>query len=463
MKHTVVFSIVAASILVVLAPLQASADEAVDQLVKDVIGDARSNADRAAKLYGAAEVAKDTPDVQVVLLCKSVEYGMKSVVSPEARGTVQSAIAALRKAAPERNAEWTAMDLDLHRRWFRATKTRAEKETVAGKLIDLQTGEARRLGSEGKWLEAAAAYREAYSAASMLNLPVKIELARDLRFATHSLNVLKKVEQYKTALKAKPDSVATRTLLVNALVVDLDAPARAVEYLNDDVDQACRTYVPLAAKDASDVQGDVCREMGDWYYKALAPKAVQLSKPAMLVRAQTYYQQFLDGESAKGLAGVAVKMTVSKIDKELEKLGSTGVSSSHKPGVVFHADKSMRPFKKGKKFMSFPVQESEDARSPFAGKGVYFDQKTGKDVVYEIRLARPIRAIYYKGAAVFKTRIEVWSPKGKLLSGIGPLKGQNTWAEFTLKVPRTAGRHFFLKFHNTAGQWFYIDTIKLIK
>ena len=125
--------------------------------------------------------------------------------------------------------------------------------------------------------------------------------------------------------------------------------------------------------------------------------------------------------------------------------------------------KSMAPFKAGAKQGSFPVQKGIDCRGPFAGSGIYFDQKTGKDVVYEIRTSRRIKAIYYKGAAIFNTTIEVFSPSGKRLAGLGPLKGGNSWAEYTLKFPRTAGNHVFLRFHNTASTWFYIDTITIQK
>ncbi|MDP6634430.1 MAG: hypothetical protein QGG42_06000 [Phycisphaerae bacterium] len=463
MKRNVVFGAILITAVAAVGVSHVSADEAVDQLIKQVLGDARSNSDRAAKLYAAGQIAKDTPEIQVVLLSKAIEYGMKSLIAPQARETVQSALALLAQVAPERSAEWRGMDMDLHRRWFRLAKSKDKKTEIATRLIELLTAQGRDCGSKGKWTEAAGAYREAYSTASSLNLSGKHELARALRNAVHCLNVSQKVERYKTALKANPDNVQTRTLLLNALVIDLDAPGRAAEYLNDDVDQAYRTYVPLASKEAGDVQGDVCRELGDWYYKALTPKAAQLSKAAMFVRAQTYYQQFLDAGDAKGVAKLAVKMSLARIDKELEKLASAGMPTPKRDRIIFHAKKSMSPFKAGTRQGKFPVQKGVDCRSPFAGSGIYFDQKTGKEVWYEIFSSSRIKSIYYKGAAIFNTHIQVYSPKGKLLASMGPLKGGNSWYEYTLKLPSGFHNHVFLKFRNDASTWFYINTIKLEK
>jgi len=465
MKRTVILGVTLASVFAVVGVLPVSADEAVDQLIKQILGDAKSNSERAASLYSAGKIAKDTPEIQVVLLSKAVEYGMKSITVPETRKTIQGAIALLGKVAPERSDEWLKMNLDLYRRWFRVTGSRDEKETVAEQLVELLVATGRQRGAKGIWSEAVVAYREAHSVASMLNLEDKNEISRDLRMATHFLGVSQKVDRYETALKAKGDHAATRTALLRALVVDLDAPARAVKYLTDDVDQAFSTYVPLAAKEADDLQTNVCRELGDWYYKALAPKAVQLSKIAMLVRARGYYQQFLDKNTIQNVASLTAKMNISKIDKELEKLASAGmpVSRPSRDRIIFHAKHSMAPFKTGRKFGKFPVQKGADALSPFAGSGIYFDQKTGKEVYYEIYSSRRIKSIYYKGAAIFNTKIQVLSPKGKLLAAMGPLKGGNSWAEYTLTLPRSAGNHVFLKFRNDAGTWFYINTITLKK
>ncbi len=464
MKRTFILGIATAVLFACIGAEPVSADEAVEQLITQIVGDSRSNAERAEKLYVAAEVAKDTPEIQAVMLVRAIQYGMKSMASPKARTAVQNSLTLLGKVAPDRADEWRGLDIDLQRRLFRASKSREAKATIGAKLIALQKEQGQSCGAKGDWAGAASAYREAYSVATMLKLPEKAELSRELRTATHRMNVSKKIAQYKTVLKTKPDMVSTRTLLLNALVIDLNSPAQAAEYLNEDVDTAYRTYVPLAAKEASEIQGDVCRELGDWYYKALCPKSAQYSKAAMLVRAQSYYQQFLDAGNAKGVTGVSVKMAIDKIDKELEKMAAAGMPAVKRDRIIFHAKKSMKLFKAGTKQGKFPVQKGLDARTPFVGGGgVYFNQKTGKDVVYEIFSSSSIKSIHYKGAAIFNTHIKAYSAKGKLLATLGPLKGGNSWYEYTLTLPKGYHNHIFLTFRNDASTWFYIDTITLKK
>jgi len=265
MKRTFILGIATAVLFACIGAEPVSADEAVEQLITQIVGDSRSNAERAEKLYVAAEVAKDTPEIQAVMLVRAIQYGMKSMASPKARTAVQNSLTLLGKVAPDRADEWRGLDIDLQRRLFRASKSREAKATIGAKLIALQKEQGQSCGAKGDWAGAASAYREAYSVATMLKLPEKAELSRELRTATHRMNVSKKIAQYKTVLKTKPDMVSTRTLLLNALVIDLNSPAQAAEYLNEDVDTAYRTYVPLAAKEASEIQGDVCRELGDWY------------------------------------------------------------------------------------------------------------------------------------------------------------------------------------------------------
>ena len=53
MKRTVILGVILAYGLVMASAGSVSADEAVDQLVKQIIGTAKSNTERAAGLYAA--------------------------------------------------------------------------------------------------------------------------------------------------------------------------------------------------------------------------------------------------------------------------------------------------------------------------------------------------------------------------------------------------------------------------
>jgi len=459
MKRITIPALIFSGLIAASGPFSASADEEADQFIKEIVRDAKTNAERASNLHKAAKLVEDNPGLQVTLLEKAVEHGLKSVTTPQAREAVEDSLDLLVKLAPKRRDAWLAARVELYRRWFRATRSREAKAKVGDKLVRLLVSLGDQRGGDNKWNEAAAAYREAMSVASVVNLPEKSDVSQKLRLATHFLGVFQNVDRYVRALAEKPDNVTTRGALVKALVVDLDAPARAAKYLNDDIDETFRTYVPLVIKDVAEVAEDICRELGDWYYKTLVPKALPLSKPAMLTRAKTYYEQFLARHTTQDVVALKARMALKKIDKELEKLATAGTPAV-RDRIIFLAKKSMAPYKSGTRFDSFPVQKTKDGLGPFAGKGVYFNQRTGQDVIYEIYTSRPIKGLYYKGAAIFSTTIEFFDARGKRIAGIGPLSGGNRWAEYTLKLPRTAGSHLFLRFHNTASTWFYIHTLK---
>ena len=460
MKRITIPVLIFSALIAAAGPFSACADEEADQFIKEILRDAKTNAERASSLHQAAKLARDNPGLQVALLEKAVEHGLKSVATPQARETVEASLDMLVKLAPKRKDAWLAARIDLHRRWFRLAKSRDEKVKVGERLVRLLVSMGHIHRSSGKWAEARAAYREASSLASVLNLADRADIARNLRLATHFLGVSQKVDRYVRALAEKPDNAANRGALIKALVVDLDDPARAAKYLNDDIDETFRIYVPLVMKKVSELSEDICRELGDWYYKTLLPKALPLSKPAMLTRAKTYYEQFLARHATQDVEALKARMALKKIDKEFDKLAAAGTPAV-RDRIIFLAKKSMAPYKTGTRFGSFPVQKTKDGLGPFVGKGVYFNQRTGQDVLYEIYTSRPIKGLYYKGAAIFSTTIEFFDARGKRITGIGPLSGGNQWAEHTLKLPRTAGKHLFLRFHNTASTWFYIHTLKL--
>jgi hypothetical protein len=119
----------------------------------------------------------------------------------------------------------------------------------------------------------------------------------------------------------------------------------------------------------------------------------------------------------------------------------------------------MKLFPTKTQFGRFPVQESDDATAPFSEKPVYFDQRTGKDVLYAVRSAVPLRQLRWKGAAMTDMTIEVQDFDGSAVAKGGPYAGGNVWAEFTLDFePRT---QFYLRFRNCVSMWYLIAEIEL--
>jgi hypothetical protein len=176
-----------------------------------------------------------------------------------------------------------------------------------------------------------------------------------------------------------------------------------------------------------------------------------------------------------GLAGLP-KLKVEKRLKEREETTApAGKQEDDKPKspsppakkaargrqITFRADKSMQPYPPGTQHGQFPLQASADPRGPFEGQPVYFQQRTGQDVYYEIQWHPPVRQIRYRGAAWQNMTVQVLDPKGKVVAQFGPRGGGNEWLECALEVPPGAGNRFVLRFHNEISAWFFIAAIEL--
>ena len=106
----------------------------------------------------------------------------------------------------------------------------------------------------------------------------------------------------------------------------------------------------------------------------------------------------------------------------------------------------------------------DDPTGPFHGKAVYFDQRTGRDALYEVRTARPVGKVKVRMAAMSGFVVEILdvSPartSGRTAARTGPHAGGNAWGECEVKfTPRT---HFLMRFHNEASNWLFIDRVML--
>jgi hypothetical protein len=199
----------------------------------------------------------------------------------------------------------------------------------------------------------------------------------------------------------------------------------------------------LAAPAAADAQ----KLLGDGWWDAAQKETTRVDKGRLLGRALYWYEKAFP--SLKGLTRIQVQERIN-VCGELAKTGLR---------TVFVADKSMKLYPVGHKEMTFPAMESDDPTGPFQGKPVYFDQRTGKDVVYEIRSDIRLRSVYWKGAAMQQMKIEILDAAGNIVAEGGPYEGGNKWAEFTLEFP-PSGR-FTLRFRNYVSHWYLIDTIRL--
>ncbi len=317
---TLVLLSVAVSLLVVCIGDGAVADDDTRAFVVEVIRDARTDSERFTRLVDAVALAADNRQLRIALLEKAVGYGTKSLRTLEDCTSVNNALAMLIEEDAERKPLWMARQAVVLRRICVLTEPQPEKTKAAWELVDLLIDSGNNYASQGEWINAIAAYREAKSAAVVFKLPNAARLGGFVSSATYLYGVSKRIDASVKAMKDSPDDAKARTSLVTATLMAMDDPAAAAGYLNDDLDERLQTFVPLAAKDAADVPAAGRRDLADWYYKELASSAIPIVKLRMLRRAEEYYSRLLDDQEASDVSTVAAKLAMTQIKYKIARL-----------------------------------------------------------------------------------------------------------------------------------------------
>jgi len=320
------------AVCVVFAAVPARAvDNPADKFIAEIISGARTNSARAEKLLAAGKILTAQPKICSAVLEKAVEFGMKAPVTPTGCKVVAGALDLLDAEFPDRRDDWTLKRADACRVRYRCTRIRSEKQAAGRELLTALLAAAEVHEKNGNWTRAAAGYRQA----GPVNVWVKAdkggEIRRKLKAATHFATVAKRVVQHAASLKKDPSKASTRALLVKLLVVELDDPPRARPYLNEDVGEKWRTYVPLAAKGFDDLPEAACLELGQWYHKELSKSASPAGKGTLLRRAKDYYEQFVDLHSKVDIQTLRAKAALADVEKELAKLGAPAARAA-RPG-----------------------------------------------------------------------------------------------------------------------------------
>jgi len=306
-------------IAVVIPALSAGADEA-DDFIKEVIRGARTDSQRSAKLMEAVSMTDGNAKLQLALLEKAVEYGMRSLRTADDCLRVQKAASLLAGRVPEKESFWIMQQAKVARRMQTLAKTKAEKAAISEKIVELlvQAGEV--AAKKGDWVSAYDAYSEARTTATRYKLLVRDNLTARVRTVLRLAKAVELVDKYDQTLKTRPDDVDARSKIVRTLLVTLDDPARAAKYVNEDSEPKYQSYVPLAGKEASEVPLEGCKSLGEWYSKELARSMVSLDKHRMLKRAKLYYERALELHGKADIASAAMKHQISQIESDLDKL-----------------------------------------------------------------------------------------------------------------------------------------------
>lgn len=200
---------------------------------------------------------------------------------------------------------------------YRSAKGAAARKTAGTSLIAALVALADAKATGEHAAEAVKLYREAIPIATILRSG-KADIAAKLKSAQARALLEKKLMVLRAALADAPADAKARAKLIFFHLHELDDPAGARKYLTEDIDEAIRTYIPLAAKPVEEIDPAICLELGQWYYQQ-TPKASATGKRVVLTRAMKYYRHYLANNKDTGIKKLSAKIRLSRIEKEMGK------------------------------------------------------------------------------------------------------------------------------------------------
>jgi len=270
----------------------------------------------AAKLVTLAKDMTDAPAAQVYFCEKAVEFGAAGSAGYK---TALEAIAFLEKAAPRKKPQWAEKKLKIARLQYTKTYGVMKKAAAPAYMEALEAVADARV-AQCKASEAKLLYDRAIMVATFIGSDRIAVISAKKKRVDAIVGQEVRIKSLRAKLAKDPKDSATREQLVVLHIVARNAPLEAGKLLSDDLDEALRTYVGLAARDVDTLNEVACMDMGNWYSKTLYAKAA--GKRIVLARAKGYYQRFLSLHTKADVKAIRVKMALRKIDKELEKLGA---------------------------------------------------------------------------------------------------------------------------------------------
>jgi hypothetical protein len=315
-----------AALLLALVPL-VSADEAEDafnSLYGNEYKKATATPDKAydvalaKQLVDAAKAPGVQPGLLSVLCDKAYELGVKL---PAGYETAAEAMELLAQKVPADAAAALDRVATIREKQYQAVKG-PDKADAGEVFIESVLVAAAAHMASGATTEGMALLRKALVAANAIKSDRKNEIQRRIDFAATRLRIEKQVADLKAKVEANPDDAAVRKQLVQACLVELDAPAQAEKFLNESSDPLLRKYVPAVSKGVDAAPEIACMELGEWYRSlGEAPGLTPGGREAMLKRARAYYQRFLNLHKADDIARNQAVLAVKKADETLAKLG----------------------------------------------------------------------------------------------------------------------------------------------
>lgn len=179
--------------------------------------------------------------------------------------------------------------------------------------------------------------------------------------------------------------------------------------------------------------------------KAERDKASVAAKEPVLRSYQAALEQLLRRATTANDLDAAMKIKQEMVAKVLT--------------VTYVKGDSAKPFPKKHKEGNFPEMLTDDPEDVMRGRPIYFDKKTGMQMIYQVSSPKPLSKLSYTGAAFANFFIEIHNTENEKIASVGPIGGGNILKTVDLTFPDTMNFKIVIK--ENSGNWTLIKDLKL--
>jgi hypothetical protein len=265
----------------------------------------------ARKLLDHANKLIDDPDGRAFFCIKAYEF---SLHIPGGHVTADQAMTLLAKD-PKQKPLADQKLLEMYESLYEAAKAKPQQRPFAERYVDVLVAVGEFRFGQG----------EMPDAAGLADTASKVVLAHGLRRGDvqalsakvkSRMEIAGKLQKLRGELQQQPANPTIRLAIATLLIIELEQPKEAAQYLETPADQKEFAAVKLALRDPAQLDEEDSLALADWY-KSQVNKASLLARPSVWRRARFCYERFLNLHPNKDAPRMRAQTAVAEINKLL--------------------------------------------------------------------------------------------------------------------------------------------------
>lgn len=170
---------------------------------------------------------------------------------------------------------------------YREQEYQADAERAIGALI--RAAEAQTTG--GRHGEALRSWRRAHNLARQTESAHLALVEERMPAFERRVKAVAERADLAALLRKRPEIRSTRKRMLKLLLLELDNPGNAADFLDPSSPESFKVHLPLAAKDPKELEVEALLSLAEWYVELL-PEAGKGGRELIECRARRYYRRF---------------------------------------------------------------------------------------------------------------------------------------------------------------------------